>query len=494
MAIKRFRRPIGILAASFLALLPAGCTDEPEGPPRVIVIGPEPRLADPRSGPLRAGDAVLLQSVAQGLVAFDPAGNIVGGLAERWNVSNDGLSYIFRIAPARWADGSKVTAEQVARSLRRQIQGSSRNPLRDPLGAVTEVVAMTERVLEIRLAAPRPNLLALLAQPELAVVRNGLGTGPFAITGKDDAGALRLERTIEDLETDETTKEQVLLSGKPAGEAVSDFIAGKADLVLGGTFADLPIARQVKSPRNALRFDAVSGLFGLAPGGGGGQFASKEWRSLLGRAIDRTAFVEELGVPALVPRVTLLQPGLDGVPAQVPPPWSAEPVAERRGTLAAESRRLRGGESEPAEVRVFLPTGLGADILLRELELDWSYLGLKVIRAPTAQAADFVLIDEVAPSASPAWFARRFRCAVTRICDPKVDELLQAARDAHVPAQRYALIGQAAGLIHEQSLFIPIAAPVRWSLVGQRSESFTPNRFARHILVGLAQDRGARRE
>ena len=193
-----------------------------------------------------------------------------------------------------------------------------------------------------------------------------------------------------------------------------------------------------------------------------------------------------------MPRATLLEPGLDGVAVQAAPPWSAQPVAERRGMLAAEARALSGGESEPLEVRVLLPAGLGADLLLRELELDWSYLGLKVVRARSAQAADFVLVDEVAPSASPAWFARRFRCAVTPICDPKVDELLAAAREATVPAQRYALIGQAAGLINEQSLFIPIAAPVRWSLVGQRIESFTPNRFARHSLVGLTQDRGAR--
>ena len=38
---------------------------------------------------------------------------------------------------------------------------------------------MTDRVIEIRLSAPRPNLLQLLAQPEFALSREGLGTGPF---------------------------------------------------------------------------------------------------------------------------------------------------------------------------------------------------------------------------------------------------------------------------------------------------------------------------
>jgi oligopeptide transport system substrate-binding protein len=493
MATHRCPRLMRLLAASLLALTAAACSEDSQGPPKVAVIGPQPRIADTRSGPMTQPDAVLLQSVAQGLVSFDGNGNVIAGLAERWNVSNDGLSYIFRIAPAQWSDGSKVTAEQVARSLRRQIQGSSRNALRDPLGAVSEIVAMTDRVIEIRLSAPRPNLLSLLAQPELAIVRNRMGTGPVRLAGTADGGALRLERAVENLETDETSEEQVLLSGKPAGEAVSDFIAGKADLVLGGTFADLPIARQVRNPRNALRFDPVSGLFGLAPGGRGGRFASREWRELLGRAIDRNAFIAALGVPGLVPRVTLLEAGLDGVGPQAAPPWSAEPVAERRGFLAAQSRRLSARAKEPGEVRIYLPAGLGSELLLRQLELDWSFLGLKVARARTAQAADFVLIDEVAPSASPAWFARRFRCAVAAVCDPKADELLEAARAAPVPAQRYALIEQAAGLITDQSLFLPIAAPVRWSLVGPRIESFTPNRFARHSLAGLEREQGVTR-
>jgi peptide/nickel transport system substrate-binding protein len=488
MAIHHLPRLIGLLSAPLvLALLSAGCRDNRDGPPQVIVIGPQPRLADPRLGPLNPSDALLLQNVAQGLVAFDQGGNIVAGLAERWNVSNDGLSYIFRIAPARWPDGSKVSAEQVARLLRRQIQGSSRNPLRDPLGAVGEIVAMTDRVIEIRLNAPRPNLLSLLAQPELALVRKGNGTGPFAMDGKASDGAIRLKRSIENLETDETREEEVRLSGKPADEAVAEFIAGKADLVVGGTFADLPIARQVRRPRNALRFDPASGLFGLAPGGRGGVFQSEEWRRLLNRAIDRDAFLATLAVPGLTPRATLLEADLDGVAAPAAPAWTSETIGDRRIGLAAAAKALIG-DGGPLEIRVFLPRGLGADLLLRELELDWSYLGLKVIRASSPQRADYVLLDEVAPSASPAWFARRFRCAIAPVCDPEVDELLKAARDAQVPAQRYALIGQAAAKIDDQALFLPIAAPVRWALVGNRITSFAGNRFARHSLAGLEQD------
>ncbi len=117
-------------------------------------------MRDPAQGPLGASDAVLLGNVAQGLVRFDATGQIVPGLAERWNVSDDGLSYIFRIANTDWPGGSKITAQQVAKILKRLMAQSSDNPLKDSLGAVDDVVAMTDRVIEIQLRSPRPNLLA----------------------------------------------------------------------------------------------------------------------------------------------------------------------------------------------------------------------------------------------------------------------------------------------------------------------------------------------
>ena len=193
------------------------------------------------------GDAVLLENVARGLVAFDSGGNIVGGLAERWNVSDDGLSYIFRLSSATWSNGRKVTAEQVARALRRSLSAGGKNRLRDALGAVEEVVAMTDRVIEIRLTAPRPNLLALLAQPEFAILRRGSGTGPFSIDpkkGKD--GAILLTRTIGGSDEENERTEQLELKGEPAKQAIADFAAGKAELVLGGRFSDLPLTRRVK--------------------------------------------------------------------------------------------------------------------------------------------------------------------------------------------------------------------------------------------------------
>jgi peptide/nickel transport system substrate-binding protein len=480
------RRTTALIILAALALVPGACRDGHEGAPRVTVIGSEPKLRDPALAPLSGPDAVLIANVGQGLVRFDSAGNIVGGLAERWNVSDDGLSYIFRIATTEWPDKRKVTAQQVARILKRSLAASSANPLRDTLGAVDDIVAMTDRVIEIRLLAPRPNLLSLLAQPELAIVRNGAGTGPFQPDPRDPkVGEIRLVREIVSTDDGEDRRDEVRLSAAPAAKAVQAFVAGDSDLVLGGTFVDLPLAQRARLPRNSLRFDPASGLFGLIPTRPGGVLGDAGVRQLLSQAIDRDALMDALRVPGLAPRATLLEPGLEGLGAPVAPAWAATPLVQRRPALAAEAQRQFG--SERPVLRLYLPDGPGADLLFDRLKFDWGIIGVDAQRARSLATADLKLVDAVAPSISPAWFLRQFRCGLSPICDADSDRLLDAARSTLIPAQRSALLAQAAAQIDAAQLFIPLTAPVRWSLVSNRVQGFAGNRYARHTLTDLEQ-------
>lgn len=459
---------------------------------KVVVIGGQPRLRDPTAGPLSTPDQLLLQNVAQGLVRFDSSGNIVAALAERWNVSDDGLSYIFRIASAKWADGRDISAQQVARALKHYIADRSDDPLKDSLGGIEDVVAMTDRVIEIRLIAPRPNLLPLLAQPELAILRGGLGSGPFALAahGKAGGGELQLQREIVSADEDVKRREELLLSGATAADAVTAFAASKADLVLGGTFANLPFVQRARISSDRLRFDPAAGLFGLVPVRSAAGFADPGLRGLLSQAIDRDALVAALGVPNLAARATLLEQGLDGVPAPVTPAWTGTALADRLPALKQRAAALRGN-GPGLTIRVLLPNGPGSDVLLRQLARDWGALGFSVEKGAGPGIATFALIDQVAPSSSPAWFVRHFRCGEVVVCNPDADKLMDAARTAPVAAQRYALLGQAATLIDDAQAFIPLTAPIRWSLVSKRIQNFAGNRYARHTLTDLERKPGS---
>ena len=476
-----------ILACAGALMTLAGCRPSDDNALAVTVIDSRPpSIVDPADGALSPAQQVLMQNAVQGLVRFDARGRIESGLAERWNVSDDGLSYVFRLTTGRWRDGRSIQARDIVRLLTRQLRGASKNVHKDALGAVVEVVAMTDRVIEIRLSAPRPNLLQLLAQPEFALTREGLGTGPFEAEDRphpDGSSALLYVHRVID---GPDRRDRIDLASASAAKAIAEFGAGKVDLVLGGTFVDLPLVRQAKIARATLRFDPVAGLFGLVPARKGGPLADKELRLLLTQAIDRDALIASLAVPGLVPRATLLQGGLEGVRAPAAPGWTATPIAERRTRLFTEARTMIG-EGEPLTIAIALPEGPGATILFDRLAADWGAIGIRLVRADKKIPADLRLIDAVAPSASPAWFVRSFRCAIMPLCVEEADVAMDSARAATVAAQRAAFITEAARLIEEDILFLPLAAPIRWSLVGGRVEGFAENEVARHPLTGLGE-------
>ncbi|WP_338502957.1 ABC transporter substrate-binding protein [Sphingomonas kaistensis] len=480
-----------------------GCRKPESGEVRALVIADRlPRLADPLSGDLSPGDLLLVGNVAQGLVRFDASGDIAPGLAERWAVSDDGLSYVFRLRSATWSDGRKVRARDVVRLMERQLARRRRDVLFDTVGAVREVVAMTDRVIAVELSAPRSHLLQLLAQPHFALVRGNSGTGPFTVVREEDH--LQLTRTLPGFDGDEAQEQRVRLAAAAAPAAIKMFVDGDTELVLGGTVSDFPLTAVVKLPRGSLRVDPVIGLFGLVPARSEGPAADPAIRALLDEAIDREAMVAALGVPGLQPRVSLLQPGVDGFTQYAQPPWAALTLEQRRAELVERARTLfpppvpaeSDGGDAPAEaprptIRVAVPGGPGGEIILQRLAADWGPLGLQVEDAGEG-TADFRFIDEVAPSASPAWFLRRFRCQYVPVCSEEADQLLDAARLTGFPPQRVRFFADAERIMRAEVLFMPVAAPVRWSLAGRDVEGFAENRFARHTLTDLRSANGAR--
>ena len=146
---------------------------------RADIIEDEPRAFAIGALPLAEGSAYLRSATAQGLVAFDPQGRVVPALASRWIVTDDSLSYIFRLNKIRWNDGQELSANEVVQNLNTRIAELRGGRFGAEMGLIDRAVAMTGKVVEIRLKAPVPNLLELLAQPEFGIVRRSVGSGPM---------------------------------------------------------------------------------------------------------------------------------------------------------------------------------------------------------------------------------------------------------------------------------------------------------------------------
>lgn len=81
----------------------------------------EPQSLDPAISHDIAGLKVLMH-LFEGLVSYDPVdAQPIPGAAERWEVSEDGRTYTFRLRPARWSNGDPVTAHDFVHSWRRVV-------------------------------------------------------------------------------------------------------------------------------------------------------------------------------------------------------------------------------------------------------------------------------------------------------------------------------------------------------------------------------------
>lgn len=486
---KRPAAALSLAAMSIRALLTAaalllagGCAGEERGPVRVTAIGGTPAAANPNLAALDPPAAFMLEATAQGLVRFDAAGEIEPALAQSWIVSDDGLRYTFRIRRTQWAGGGRVTAEQVVARLRAALTNASRNPLKPILGLVREIEPMTDEVLEITLRAPRANFLQLLAQPELSILMGRSGTGPYAAAPQPDGTTILTLPRDEDEEQEEAADLPVALRGVRPAEGVALFMAGGADLVTGGTAGDLPLARAAAPPAAALQFDPVGGLFGLVFQSERGILAAPEVRRALAMAVDRDGIVAALAVPGLGARATLLPPGLEEVPGPAAPDWGTTPLAARRPEAARTLASASAAAADPAplRLRVAMPEGPGYRLIFAILRRDWRAIGVEAERVAPDADADLRFVDSVAPATMAAWYLRNFTCDRARPCSPEADAALASARETQDVGERRALLAKADRLMTDAILFVPIAAPVRWSLVSPRLTGFRRNVFGRH--------------
>lgn len=454
----------------------------------VSAIGSASTIADPDTGPLDPAHRVLLGATAQGLVRFDAGGQIEPGLAERWIVIDDGRSYIFRLRDdATWPDGGPVTAGEVVRTLRRAIQPRSRNPLAPFLAVIDEIVEMTPQVIEVRLKRPRPDLLKLFAQPEMAVFRLDRvdGSGPFR-AGQNRAGVL-LRPVPEPGDPEDATaprpQDMLQFRGERASMALARFREGQSDLVLGGSFADWPLVGVVGIAQQNVKFDNALGLFGLAVASRDGFLADPANRAAVAMAIDRTALTRQIH-PDWAPVETLLPSQLDSASPPAQPAWAVLDMDQRRQNARATVASWRRSHPGPIAIRVALPSGPGATLAWARIAEALYAIRLAPVRVAQDAPADLRLIDAIAPYDSARWFV----ATACETCSPQARALIEAGRDAPDLDARAARIADADAALTADSAYIPIAQPFRWSIVALRLQAWQGNARAWHPLNHLRNE------
>ncbi len=456
---------------------------------RVSIFGDEEHLDKPLTYIETSAGQLMFGATAQGLVSYDAGGEVIPGLAQRWIVVDDGLSYIFRLRRANWLNGNRVDAREVRRLLLSRI---SREGERDPYGvmaAVSDVKAMTGDVLEIRLLAPQPDFLLAMAQPEMGIALSGGGTGPYRRTEEEAEKGVFLLAPVVDADegiAEPTVHEQLLVRAERASKALVRFANGKTDLVLGGTLAEFPYIALSDVPTKAVRFDPVQGLFGLTLSPRTPMFEDAHVREALSMAIDRQAIIAYFDMNRWKIAEQILPQQLNLPHPPTVPSWSSMSMEERRSFAAGVMARWRAQHGDKSlNLTIALPPGPGMGLLFLSLRTQLKAIGINAHLV--AKNGDLTLIDQVAPYDSVAWYLGQLSCARKVHCDKAAEALLKQSVTATNMTDRLLALGQAEPLIQRHNGFIPLAMPVRWSLVTSRLNGFSPSPRGDRTLRGLVE-------
>lgn len=131
------------------------------------------------------------------LVDYDEDNNLIPMIAEDWEISEDGLSYVFDIRDATFSDGSKITAEDVVYSIDRAREGEAMSARLAPIDAVE---ATGDDEVTVTLSSPSRVLLnALAATGSAAILKKDAveGSADYFLKPTATSGPWQLEENVQ---------------------------------------------------------------------------------------------------------------------------------------------------------------------------------------------------------------------------------------------------------------------------------------------------------
>ena len=191
-------------AAFTLALSLAGIAEAAPRTDLKLGMAVEPSGLDPTIDALAPIDDIVYQNVFEGLTRVDQNGAVQSALATSWDISADGLTYVFRLVEgATFHDGTSFDAEDVLFTYGRITAADSINPQKALYAGIESVTSDAPNSVTIKLKAPdglflfnigRGDAVIVAPESEATNVINPVGTGPFKFVRWQKGATLSLEQ------------------------------------------------------------------------------------------------------------------------------------------------------------------------------------------------------------------------------------------------------------------------------------------------------------
>ncbi len=463
------------------------------------------------------------------LLDYDAAaGSLVPGLAERWEVSADGLQWTFQLRPGvkfqrtEWFTPSReLNADDVLFSFQRMLDPD--HPWHTVAASgYPHAQSMQWPALIERIEAPTPlSVRFVLKRPDATFLAT-LSMGFASIYSAEYAGQLLAAGTPEKLNSQPVgtgpfvlkrfQKDAVIrysanpdyFAGRPAIDALVFAITpdanvrlqklrrGECQIALSPKPLDVQAARQeakLKVSETPAFMTAFVALNSQHP-----PLDKPQVRQAINLAFDKASYLKAVFENSATPADSPYPPNTWSYASDLPG-YAHDPARAR--ALLAEAGLAEGFRTtiwtRPSGSLLNPNPTLGAQLLQADLArvgiqaeirvIEWGEL----IRRAKAGEHDLLFMGWAGDNGDPDNFLTpQFACAsvesglnFARYCDPLLDQLITDGKAAGDQAQRSALYRQAQAIIQQQALWLPLAHPGAFALHSERVSGYQVSPFGR---------------
>lgn len=325
-----------------------------------IQVGPTPETIDPALNSSNDGGN-MLQHLAEGLLKMDKNGNMIPGLAESYEVSDDGLTYTFKLRKGlKWSDGSDLTAKDFVYSWKRVADPNTAAPYgQDVLGKVKgyeeaaggnidalAVSAPDDTTFVVELANPVPffdriaAFSTLVPVQEATIEANGdawtlspetnVTAGPYKLAEFTDGDRIVLEKNENYWDKDSITFDKItyrLIEDPNA--AYTAYKQGEVSMIKSVPSEEIPALKGTEE----FHVDPNMGTYYLSFNTAKKPFDNEDVRMALALVIDRDYVANTVMQGTYLPANKIIGPGV----SDAAPDSSFEKVTEEKYTKGVGS-------------------------------------------------------------------------------------------------------------------------------------------------------------
>jgi oligopeptide transport system substrate-binding protein len=487
--------------------------------------GAEPETLDPAKS-TGVPEANIQVELFEGLLTYSASGAVVPGVAEKWEISDDGLTYTFHLRDSKWSNGDPVTAGDFVYSLRRLVDPATASDyayIVDDIANASDirqskekdvtklgVQAIDDHTLKITVAHPTPYFLGLLRHSSLLPVNeksikahpndwtkpgNLVGNGAYMLTEWTPQASLTMVKNPNYYAADTVKIDKVIYyPTEDIPEEFKRFRAGELDIT-NDTPSD-QIKYVMKNMKDEFLNSAYFGTYyyviNLTKEPLGKQ---RDLREALALAVDRETLVAKVTQAGELPAYSWVPPGTHGYQQQFVD--FKDTAKKDRIARAKELLKKAGyGADKPLKVEILYNTDDNHKKIAIAIQSMWKAVGVKATL--TNQEWKVYLgtrHDKQYQVARAAWigdyedpttFLTMFLSDAGDQNDagynnPEFDKLVKGSANESDPAKRMAMLQQAEKLLLNDLPLIPIYHYTTKHMVSNKLQGWEFNVLDYHL-------------